>query len=346
MAGTRRRIGFLLFDGVKALDYVGPAEVFVEANQATEAYEVVLLSPSGAAVTSSIGGGVAVSASAADAPPLDTLIVPGSERAPSAFVTDELLTAAQILAGRARRVVSICSGAFVLAELGLLDGRSATTHWKFTDDLALRFPLVDVQPDRIFVRDRDIATSAGVAAGIDLALALVEDDLGAATAQRVAQGLLVYLRRSGGQTQFSAPLRAVAVPESPVRVITELIAQDPSYRHSVISLARHVSISPRHLTRLFQDEVGMSPAEYAASVRFDLARSWLEAGRSVAQAASDAGFSSAEALRRTFVARLGVSPSAYRRGIRTHVTTSGPATLTFAQGKDRAGVGSGSDHQR
>ncbi|MER6937504.1 helix-turn-helix domain-containing protein [Nocardioides sp. NPDC127514] len=347
MAGTRRRIGFLLFDGVKALDYVGPAEVFVEANQATEAYEVVLLSPSGAAVTSSIGGGIAVSAAAADAPPLDTLIVPGSERAPSVFVTDELLTAAQTLAVRARRVVSICSGAFVLAELGLLDGRSATTHWKFTDDLARRFPLVDVQPDRIFVRDRHVATSAGVAAGIDLALALVEDDLGVATARRAAQGLLVYLRRSGGQAQFSAPLRAVAVPESPVRVITELIAQDPSYRHSVISLARHVNISPRHLTRLFQDEVGMSPAEYAASVRFDLARSWLEAGRSVAQAASDAGFSSAEALRRTFVARLGVSPSAYRRGIRTQidVATSGPTTLTFAQGKDRAGVGGRGDRQ-
>ena len=346
MAGTRR-IGFLLFDGVKALDYVGPAEVFVEANQATKAYEVVLLSPSGAAVTTSVGG-VAVSASAADAPPLDTLIVPGSERAPSVFVTDELLTAAATLADRAGRVVSICSGAFVLAELGLLDGRSATTHWKFADDLARRFPRVDVQPDRIFVRDRYVATSAGVAAGIDLALALVEDDLGAAAARRVAQGLLIYLRRSGEQTQFSTPLRTVAVPDSPVRVITELIAQDPSYRHSVISLARHVNISPRHLTRLFQDEVGMSPAEYAASVRFDLARSWLEAGCSVAQAASDAGFSSAEALRRTFVARLGVSPSAYRRGIRTQidVTTSGPATLTFAQGKDRPRVGSRGDRQR
>jgi len=189
MAGTRR-IGFLLFDGVKALDYVGPAEVFVEANQASQAYEVVLLSPSGAAVTSSVGGGVAVSASAADAPPLDTLIVPGSERAPSVFVTDELLTAAATLADRAGRVVSICSGAFVLAELGLLDGRSATTHWKFADDLARRFPRVDVQPDRIFVRDRYVATSAGVAAGIDLALALVEADLGAAAARRVAQGLL------------------------------------------------------------------------------------------------------------------------------------------------------------
>ena len=327
MAGTRR-IGFLLFDGVKALDYVGPAEVFVEANQATQAYEVVLLSPSGAAVTTSVGGGVAVSASAADAPPLDTLIVPGSERAPSVFVTDELLTAAATLADQASRVVSICSGAFVLAELGLLDGRSATTHWKFTDDLARRFPLVDVQPDRIFVRDRYVATSAGVAAGIDLALALVEDDLGAAAARRVAQGLLIYLRRSGEQTQFSTPLRAVAVPDSPVRVITELIAQDPSYRHSVISLARHANISPRH----FQDEVGMSPAEYAASVRFDLARSWLEAGCSVAQAASDAGFSSAEALRRTFVARLGVSPSAYRRRFRAQIDVAAPAATMVSSG--------------
>ncbi|GGU33678.1 GlxA family transcriptional regulator [Nocardioides albus] len=330
MAGTKR-IGFLLFDGVKALDYVGPAEVFVEANQATKAYEVILLSPSGAAVTTSVGG-VAVSASAADAPPLDTLIVPGSEQAPSVFVTDELLTAAATLVDRSARVVSICSGAFVLAELGLLDGRGATTHWKFAEDLARRFPRVDVQPDRIFVRDRYVATSAGVAAGIDLSLALVEDDLGAAAARRVAQGLLIYLRRSGEQTQFSTPLRAAAVPDSPVRVITELIAQDPAYRHSVISLARHVNISPRHLTRLFQDEVGMSPAEYAASVRFDLARSWLEAGCSVAQAASDAGFSSAEALRRTFAARLGVSPSAYRRRFRSQLDVTAPMAVRTIAG--------------
>ncbi|MCA2205875.1 GlxA family transcriptional regulator [Nocardia rosealba] len=310
--GTRR-IGFLLFDGVKALDYVGPAEVFVEANQFADAYEIVLLSPTGAPVQTSVGGGVAVGAAAADVLALDTLVVPGSEVRPAQFVRPELLDAARVLAARSRRVVSICSGAFVLAELGLLDGRGATTHWKFAPELARRYPRVDVLADRIFVREADIATSAGVAAGIDLALALVAEDLGSAVARQVAQGLLVYLQRSGGQAQFSTPLRAVALPPGPVRAVTDLIADDPSRRHSVQELARHVNVSPRHLTRLFTEEVGLSPAEYAANMRFDLARAQLEAGSSVRRAAADAGFTSPEALRRTFIARLGVSPSDYRR---------------------------------
>ncbi|MFF2393876.1 GlxA family transcriptional regulator [Nocardia sp. NPDC058114] len=311
-SGTRR-IGFLLFDGVKALDYVGPAEVFVEANQFADAYEIVLISPTGEPVHSSVGQGVAVTTSVADAPPLDTLVVPGSEVRPAEFVRPDLVEAARVLAARSRRVVSICSGAFVLAELGMLDGRSATTHWKFAAELARRYPRIDVQADRIFVRDNDIATSAGVAAGIDLALALVADDLGSDIARQVAQGLLVYLQRSGGQTQFSTPMRAVALPPGPVRVVTDLIARDPAARHSVVDLARYVNVSVRHLTRLFTEETGLSPAEYAANVRFDLARAELEAGSSVSRAASGAGFASAEALRRAFVARLGVSPSDYRR---------------------------------
>ncbi|UGT57862.1 GlxA family transcriptional regulator [Nocardia asteroides] len=316
-SSATRRIGFLLFDGVKALDYVGPAEVFIEANQFADAYEVMLFSPTGSPVQSSVGPGVAVTAAAADAPPLDTLVVPGSEVSPGAFVQPELVEAARLLAARSRRVVSICSGAFVLAELGMLDGRSATTHWKFAPELARRYPRVDVQADRIFVRDSDIATSAGVAAGIDLALALVAEDLGSSVARQVAQGLLVYLQRSGGQTQFSTPLRAAALPPGPVRAVTDLIAADPAKRYSVQDLARHVNVSPRHLTRLFAEEVGLSPAEYAAGVRFDLARAALEAGSSVSRAAAEAGFASAEALRRTFIARLGVSPSDYRRGFRT-----------------------------
>ena len=309
-----RRVGFLLFDGVKSLDYVGPAEVFIEANQFADAYEVMLFSPTGEPVRSSVGGGVAVTAAAADAPALDTLVVPGSEVRPVEFVGPELVEAARVLAARSRRVVSICSGAFVLAELGLLNGRGATTHWKFAAELARRYPRIDVRADRIFVRDDDIATSAGVAAGIDLALALVAEDLGSSIARQVARGLLVYLQRSGGQTQFSTPLRAAALPPGPVRAVTDLIARDPTRRHSVRDLARHVNVSPRHLTRLFTEETGLSPAEYAANVRFDLARAWLEAGSSVSRAASEAGFTSAEALRRTFVARLGVSPSDYRRG--------------------------------
>lgn len=316
-ARPRRRIGILLFDGVKALDYVGPAEVFVEANQAVDAYEVVLLSPDGADVVTSLGGRTAVQCSAEAGGRFDTVIIPGSEQPPSVFASGAVLDAAQLLARRTRRLVSICSGAFVLAMLGELDGRRATTHWKFAAELSRRFPKVSVQPDAIFTRDDGVFTSAGVAAGIDLALALVEEDHGADVARQIAQLLLVYMQRSGGQSQFSTSLRASVPQTSVVRRVIELIESDPAAPHSVRDLAKHVSVSERHLTRLFRDELDSSPAEYLSALRFDLARAGLEAGSSVTQAALDAGFSSGEALRRAFIARLGISPSKYRRHFRT-----------------------------
>ena len=316
-ARPRRRIGILLFDGVKALDYVGPAEVFVEANQAVDDYEVVLLSPTGADVATSLGGHVSVHASAEEGGRFDTVIIPGSEQPPAVFASGAVLDAAHLLARRSRRLVSICSGAFVLAMLGELDGRRATTHWKFTDELARRFPEIVVQPDAIFTRDDLVYTSAGVAAGIDLALALVEEDHGADVAREVAQLLLVYMQRSGGQSQFSASLRASAPQTSVVRRVIELIESDPAVPYSVRQLAQHVNVSERHLTRLFREELDSSPAEYLGALRFDLARARLEGGCTVTQAALDAGFSSGESLRRAFVARLGISPSKYQRHFRT-----------------------------
>ncbi|WP_395244033.1 GlxA family transcriptional regulator [Agromyces sp. MMS24-K17] len=324
---ARRRIGFLLFDGVKALDYVGPAEVFVEANQAVDAYDVVLLSATGDDITTSLGGRVAVQAAVDDDGDFDTVIVPGSERSPSEFARGAVVDAAASLRDRTRRLVSICSGAFILAELGALDGRRATTHWKFTGDLARRYPRITVDPDAIFVRDGDVYSSAGVAAGIDLALALVEDDHGADVARQVAQLMLVYLQRSGGQSQFSASLRAPAAQTRVVRGIIDRIQADPAQPHRVQDLARQANVSVRHLTRLFRDELDTSPAQYVADLRFELARMRLEAGSSVAQAAADAGYGSAEALRRTFIARLGLSPSKYQHHFRS--TTPGPlATVT------------------
>jgi transcriptional regulator GlxA family with amidase domain len=310
---ARRRIAFLLFDGVKTLDYVGPAEVFVEANQAVEGYEILLLSPDGKDVVTSLGSRVSVHGAAHDAGEFDTVVVPGSERRPHEFVRGPLIEAAISLASRARRVVSICSGAFVLAEIGVLDGRRATTHWKFAPELERRYPSVRVEPDAIFVRDGDIWTSAGVAAGIDVALALVEDDHSADVSRQVAQLLLVYLQRSGGQSQYSVPLRARAQPASIVRRATDLVDADPTRAWSVTDLARLVSTSPRHLARRFRDELGQSPSEYVSAVRFDLARMRLEGGASVTEAAAQSGYGSPEALRRTFVARLGISPSLYQR---------------------------------
>ncbi|MEU6135375.1 helix-turn-helix domain-containing protein [Nocardioides sp. NPDC047086] len=243
----------------------------------------------------------------------DTVVVPGSERPPHEFVRGPLTEAVASLASRARRVVSICSGAFVLAEIGVLDGRRATTHWKFAPELARRYPDVRVEPDAIFVRDGDIWTSAGVAAGIDVALALVEDDHGADVSRQVAQLLLVYLQRSGGQSQYSVPLRARAQATSIVRRATDLVDADPTRAWTVTDLAALVSASPRHLARRFRDELGQSPSEYITAVRFDLARIRLESGASVTEAAAQSRYGSPEALRRTFVARLGISPSHYQR---------------------------------
>lgn len=320
----RRRVGILVFDGVKMLDFAGPAEVFVEANQSVAGYEVVLVSADGADAQTSIGARVAVSCAAVDAGRFDTVVIPGSELHPTKFVTPEVLAAARHLSCATRRLASICSGAFVLADLGLFDGRRATTHWKFATDLARRFPTIDVEPDAIFVREGNLYSSAGVAAGVDLALALVEEDHGADVARRVAQSLVVYMQRAGGQSQFSASLRGPA-PRSPlVRGVVDLICADPAFPHTVQTLAAHARVSVRHLTRLFRAELERSPAEYVAFIRFGMARDMLHAGYGVTEAAMAAGYGSSEALRRAFVARLGISPRKYQQRFRS--TGSAAAT--------------------
>lgn len=319
---TRKRVGILVFDGVKMLDFVGPAEVFVEANQSVSAYEVVLLSADGQPVQTSIGGPVGVSRAAAESGTFDTVVIPGSELPPARFMTPEVLAAAGYLARNTRRLTSICSGAFVLAKLGVLDGRRATTHWKFTKDLARQFPRIDVDPDAIYVRDGHIYSSAGVAAGVDLALALVEEDHGADIGRRVAQSLLVYMQRAGGQSQFSAALTG-PLPRSPlVRKVADLIWADPAYPYTVETLAAHAQVSPRHLTRLFRTEMDRSPGEYVSHVRFAVARDKLDAGYTLTEAAMVSGFGTSEAMRRAFVIRLGISPKKYQQRFRSAVRAS------------------------
>jgi transcriptional regulator GlxA family with amidase domain len=320
-AGEARRIGILLFDGVKTLDFVGPAEVFLEANQRVQSprggYELVLLSPTGNDVTTSMGMRVSVLAAAADGGEFDTLIVPGSESAPAVYDDPAVLDAVRLLAARSRRVTSICSGAFALAAAGLLEGRKATTHWKFAARLAAGYPGIDVNPDAIFVRDGDTYSSAGVAAGMDLALFLVEEDHGADVARGVAQLLLVYMQRSGGQSQFSASLRGPAPRTAAVKSVADYVNADPTRPCTLGDLARHANVSTRHLNRIVRDELGMTPTEYVNSMRLDLATSSLESGSSVAQASASSGYSSPVALRRAFVARLGITPSDYQRRFQT-----------------------------
>jgi transcriptional regulator GlxA family with amidase domain len=214
-------------------------------------------------------------------------------------------------------MASICTGSFILAEAGLLSGRRATTHWRHAALLARAFPDVEVEPDAIFVRDGDVFTSAGVSSGIDLALALVEQDYGSGLVRDVARSLVVYLKRAGGQSQFSVLVEADPPPESALRAATDAVAAAPAADHSVKNLAARASLSTRQLTRLFQSELGQTPARYVETVRVDAARAALDAGRSVGDAAQLAGFGSAETLRRVFVNRLGVSPKAYRDRFRT-----------------------------
>ena len=317
-AGARSRVVVIVvFDGVTLLDVAGAGEVFVEANRFGADYRLKIASVDGGDVTSSIGTrlGVTDRISAIDA--ADTVLVAGSDNLPRQAVDPALVEAIRSVSARTRRLASICTGSFILAQAGLLRGRRATTHWHDTRLLARAFPEVTVEPDAIFVRDGDVFTSAGISSGIDLALALVEMDYGTELVRDVARWLVVYLKRAGGQSQFSVLVEADPPAGSPLRAVTDAIAADPAHDHSVKKLAATASLSTRQLTRLFQSELGMTPARYVELVRIDFARAGLEAGRSVTEAAHLAGFGSIETLRRVFVNHLGISPKAYRDRFRT-----------------------------
>ena len=310
-------VAVIVFDGVKLLDVAGPAEVFAEANRFGASYRLVVASVDGADVTTSIGTRFAVSTRIDAVERADTVIVAGGDDLVGKPIDPELVAAVQRLRSRTRRMASICTGSFILAGAGLLAGRRATTHWRHTRLLARAYPDVSVEPDAIFIRDDDVYTSAGVSAGIDLALALVEDDHGADLVRDVARSLVVFLKRAGGQSQFSATVEAKPPKRSSLRAVTDAIAANPAANHSVKALATQASLSTRQLTRLFQTELGTTPARYVEAMRIDAARAALDAGSSVGDAARSAGFGSPETLRRVFVSELGISPKAYRDRFRT-----------------------------
>jgi len=313
----QRVVVIVVFDGVKLLDAAGPAEVFAEANRFGAAYRLKIASVDGRDVTTSIGTRFAVTARIASIESADTFLVAGGDMLVGRPIDPALVDALKTVPIRTRRVASICTGSFILAQAGLLSGRRATTHWRHTGLLARAFPDVAVEPDAIFVRDENVFTSAGVSAGIDLALALVEDDYGADLVRDVARSLVVYLKRAGGQSQFSVLVEADPPRQSALRAVTDAIAANPAADHSVKTLAARASLSTRQLARLFQSELGTTPARYVEMVRIDAARAALDAGRTVTDTARMAGFGSAETLRRVFVNHLGVSPKAYRDRFRT-----------------------------
>lgn len=302
----------VVFEGFQSLDAFGPIEVF---DAAGDAYRVTLAAPVAGAVRAS--NGVAVVAERALAGvrgPIDTLLVAGGDGTRTALADPTVVAGVRRLADRARRVTSVCSGAFLLAEAGLLDGRSATTHWAWCETLRRQYPDVAVDDDAIFVRDGEIWTSAGVTAGIDLALALVEDDLGAAAARRIARELVVYLQRPGGQSQFSAALAGQARARRPVlRELLAWIREHLDEDCSVPALARAAAMSERSLSRLFRAELDATPADVVEALRLEVARQHLEATElTVAAIAGRCGFGTPETLHRAFQRQLHITPTEYR----------------------------------
>lgn len=311
-----REVIFAVSDGVLLLDLAGPVQVFTDAG----GYRVRLASPSGQPVRTDVGISMSVDLALSDldvAVDMDTLVVPGYPRNEFAGVAPELIDSVRRTAVRFRRVVSVCTGAFLLAEAGLLDGRRATTHWAVCAALAERFPRVKVEPDAIYVRDGSIVTSAGVTAGIDLALALVGEDYGEQRARAVAKHLVVFLQRPGGQSQFSIPGVVDMARNPTLRRALDLVTANPSGDLRLATMAAELTVSERHLTRLFRRELGSTPGQYVERLRVEAAQALLESGDASIPAVADAcGFGSQETMRQAFLRVLGVAPSTYRHRFR------------------------------
>ena len=311
-----RRVVIVALPEVQPLDVTGPAEVFASAASVAggdvAAYTIEVVAPGGAPIPTDSGYAIApAGALEAVHGPIDTLLVAGGAGARNA--SPETVARVRRLAARADRVASVCTGAYVLAAAGLLDGRRATTHWSWCDDLQSRHPAVTVERDPIFVVDGPVRTSAGVTAGMDLALALVEEDLGPRVALEVARWLVVFVKRPGGQAQFSVQLAGQSAERSPLRELQAWIADHIDADLSVPALAARACMSDRHFARAFKAETGMTPAVYVESLRVERARLALESGAAPIDAvAARCGFGTVETLRRAFARRLGVSPAAYR----------------------------------
>jgi len=316
-----RAVTCVIYDGFDGLDLTGPFEVFGQAG-----YELTLVAPEAGPVRSDMGLTVHADCSIESLDPCrpGTLLVVGGDGVDAAGFDPDLLTWVAAAASTADRVASVCCGAFILAEVGLLDGRRVTTHWNEAERLSREYPAVIVDPDPIFIQDGHIWTSAGVASGMDLALALVEEDLGAQVALDVARELVLFLRRPGSQSQFSVPLWSPLPAIDAVRRVVQAIHLDPGAPLGIDDLASLAGLSARHLQRRFTQEVGLSPAAYVERVRVEAAQRGLAEGDDpVETIARRCGFGTAETLRRTFHRLVGVAPSDYRDRFRT-TCSSGP----------------------
>ncbi len=313
-----RTVAILALPGVQLLDVAGPLDVFAEANvqSGQDAYDLALVGVERGPITTSSGRRLLADlALPLDASvTVDTLLVAGAPRMHTVEARPDLLDWLRRAAGRCRRYGSVCSGAFLLGQAGLLDGRRVTTHWAVAEVLAARFPEARVVPDAICLFDGPLRTAAGVTAGLDLALALVEEDLGDEVARRVAAQLVMFFKRGGGQMQFSRRGMTVPVGRSALQEVQRWVAAHPAEDHGVEHLAARTGMSPRHFARVFRAETGLTPAAYVENVRIDAVRRLLETEEiALKQVAGACGFRDADTLRRAFMRRVGTTPAEYRR---------------------------------
>jgi transcriptional regulator GlxA family with amidase domain len=311
-----RALGFVVFPSFQILDATGPIAAFEIANRyAPGAYTIRIVGSGRRSVASSSGIALRVEPMTPETR-FHTLFVAGGDGVREAVRDERLLAFVKATAKRAQRIASVCSGAYVLATLGLLDGRRATTHWNRSAEFAQRFPKVRLEPDRIFIRDGRFWTSAGITAGIDLALAIVAEDLGETVARRTAQQLVVYYRRPGGQSQFSALLE-LERPEGRFGHLLGCARERLHDKLGVEQLAAEAAMSPRHFARRFAAETGVTPARAIERLRVEWARERIEAGADpIERIATASGFGDAERMRRAFLRAFGLPPQALRRAAR------------------------------
>lgn len=311
----------LAYPDIQILDAVGPLEIFNVATEVLRSrapqaagYETEIVAARAGEIATS--GGIRLVADRTIASlrgSIDTLLVPGGSGSREAVRDRELISWIRRTSARSRRVASVCTGTLLLAEAGLLDGQSATTHWAFAAELARRYPNIDVDPDPVFLKNGNVYTSAGVTSGMDLALALVEEDLGRDIALLVARMVVLFLRRQGGQSQFSAQLASQMAEREPIRDLQDWVVDHLAEDLSVETLAARSGMSPRNFSRVFAREVGMTPARYVELTRVEAARRRLEDSRAgIDEVAADCGFGSAETMRRAFLRHVRVAPAHYR----------------------------------
>jgi transcriptional regulator GlxA family with amidase domain len=328
-AGRTRRVLVVAAPGSQILDVVGPFQIFTRATElrlaqrpgSTAIYSVELITSSSQTLLAT-NCGLRIAAHETFRRvrgEIDTLLFAGGSAVEEDRTGTELVRWIKQVAGRTRRIGSVCTGAMLLARAGLLDGRKATTHWKWCEILSKKYPDIDVDPDPIFIRDGKVYTSAGVTAGMDLALALVEEDHGSRLALEVARDLVLYLRRPGGQSQFSAALTTQLSDRKPLRDLAAWMLDNLNRPLTVQTLARHVAMSPRNFARIFAREMRITPAKYVERLRLELVRRRLEETRhSLKRIAAECGFGSVKSMRGVFQRSLRITPGQYRQRFQSH----------------------------